>query len=96
MKKVLTPLVLALGVLNASSVLACDPPEKPVIPDGDNSTEAQMLAAKAEVDNYLEAGQSYLSCAKSDRAHNRMVKNMENVGLKFNLALRRFKKSQQV
>lgn len=95
MKKMLTPLILTLGVMHAGSSLACDLPSKPEIPEGTGNTEAQMLEAKAAVDTYLAAGNSYLECAGSDRAYNRMVKNMENVSLKFNLALRRYKKAQK-
>ena len=94
MKHLLAPLILSLGLGHAATVMACDPPSKPDIPNGSKSSEAQMLETKAAVDAYMAEGNAYLSCAGSTRAHNRMVESMEAVGLKFNMALRRYKKSQ--
>ena len=60
---------LALGaslVLNSGIALACDYPERPFIPDGNEATKEDMLTAKTAVQDFLAAVDEYLRCVEAD------------------------------
>ncbi|MGR8950244.1 MAG: hypothetical protein ACU84Q_19540 [Gammaproteobacteria bacterium] len=43
----------------------CERPTRPVIPNGDNTTDAQLIESKQELQNYLSAAETYLACMKT-------------------------------
>jgi hypothetical protein len=85
-----TAIVLST-VLFSGMTHACSKPEAPVLPDAETAVTAQMVKAKNDVQAYLAAANTYLECAKNDKAHNRMVKAMKKVGDDFNGAVRSYK-----
>lgn len=40
----------------------CPAPDKPSIPDGKNSTEAEMIEAHGQMQSYVSDGNAYLAC----------------------------------
>lgn len=46
--------------------IACDYPEKPVLPDGNTATKEDMIAAQASVKAFLSAVDDYLSCIEQE------------------------------
>ncbi len=61
-----TALAFSLFVSAAPALaLACDYPERPEIPDGTTATKDQMLAASAQIKEYLANVDEYLNCIES-------------------------------
>ncbi len=42
----------------------CKPPERPSIPDGENTTESKLIATRVILEQYLKDGDSYLVCLR--------------------------------
>lgn len=85
-----TAIVLST-VLFSGVVHACSKPDAPLLPDAATAVTAQMVKAKNDVQAYLAAATTYLECARNDKAHNRMVKSMKQVGDAFNTTVRSYK-----
>jgi hypothetical protein len=67
MKKYLTALVLAGGLVAAQAQAACDYPVAPgKFPDGSQASKDEMLAAKKVVMKYNTDMEGYLACIKSE------------------------------
>ena len=58
--------ILAVGF--ASSVLACDYPPLVAIPEADNATMDDMVAAQESVRGYMESMDTYLTCVNEELA----------------------------
>lgn len=66
MKKTLR---LALGaslILSSGLALACDYPARPYIPDGNEASKDDMIAAKTAVQDFLVAVDEYLRCVEAE------------------------------
>ena len=52
--------------LAASLSFACDYPDRPQIPDGSGASKDDLLAAKADIQSYMEAVDEYLTCVETE------------------------------
>lgn len=60
---------LALGAslfLSSGLALACDYPARPYIPDGNEASKEDMIAAKTAVQGFLAAVDEYLRCVEAE------------------------------
>lgn len=55
---------LAIGPAAAELAPECKPPVRPRIPDGSTATEEALLQARTALEQYLAAGDRYLSCLR--------------------------------
>ncbi len=92
MNNKLFTLILVTGIIFSANSFACKAPTPPKISKSNTSSKADLKTAATAVKDFLQKANVYLECAPSNRKHDRMVTKMENTSLKFNLALRRFKK----
>lgn len=70
MKRTQHLLIAAGFTLFSSAALAveCNAPQLPNVPDGDSATQSQMDQAKAEVKDFAQESQDYLSCLQDKAA----------------------------
>jgi hypothetical protein len=66
MNKTLRLALCALLVLSSGLALACDYPARPFLPDGNEASKEDMLAAKTAVQDFLAAVDEYLRCVEAD------------------------------
>jgi hypothetical protein len=55
----------SLLFLASSLALACDYPERPAIPDGATASKEDLLAAKANVQEFIAKVDEYLTCIET-------------------------------
>lgn len=56
-------IILSLSLLLPSAfAIACEYPSRPTIPDGGSASKDEMLAAKADVQAFMEGVDNYLQC----------------------------------
>jgi hypothetical protein len=97
--------VVTASLLFSGSVLACQAPAMPEVPDGSQATKEHMVQAQSAVKMYMGDANNYLACLdeaingsvrKSEkmelnRAYNRAVDQMNEIADAFNSALKKFK-----
>ena len=70
-------LTLSLLALPVSTVIACDAPSAPIVPDGDSASLEEMVAAQAGIKAFQESNAEYLKCVDEQMA---TEKNLEDEG----------------
>ena len=69
MTRLSTSILIVIACMFASPVFAvCTYPQEATVPDGARATEAEMLAAKQRVKNYIAGVEDYLMCLESEAA----------------------------
>ena len=76
MKLKTTIVIGGLLALAAPLAFACEFPQRPSIPDGSTASKDDMLAAKADISDYLAGVDEYLSCLENSESE--AVAAMEN------------------
>ena len=66
----------ALLLVCAQAGFACDYPDRPAIPDGATASKDDLLAAKASVQEYMQAVDAYLMCI--EEAERSAIAEMDN------------------
>jgi hypothetical protein len=56
----------SLLFLTGSLAIACDYPERPVIPDGSTASKDDLLAAKSSVQDFIADVDDYLTCIETE------------------------------
>ncbi len=64
MTNLFRPALGATLILASFTVLACDYPERPFIPDGATASKEELLAAKDGVQTFLASVDEYLQCVE--------------------------------
>ena len=93
--KTLIPVAFAIATLTAVPALAADcgdTPKAPVVPNAKHASKSEMLSTNSAMKSYIQDAEAYISCIGKGRRSERMQLKMENTALKYNLAVRRFKK----
>lgn len=75
----------------SNTAIACTEPEAPVLPDPATAVTPQMIKAKNDVQAFLADAEAFLNCTKSNKKHNIMVDNMNDVANQFNEIIRAYK-----
>lgn len=57
-------LILAWSVSTAEVATDCKRPQRPSIPDGENTTEEKLISARTVLEQYLKDGDRYLVCLR--------------------------------
>lgn len=70
-------LTLSLLALPVSTVIACDAPSAPIVPDGDSASLEEMVAAQAGIKAFQASNAEYLKCVDEQMA---TEKNLEDEG----------------
>ncbi len=97
--------IVTVSLFCSGSVLACQAPALPEVPDGGQATKEHMVQAQSAVKMYMGDANNYLACLdeaingstrKSEkmelnRAYNRAVDQMNEIAEAFNSALKEFK-----
>ena len=94
MKKLIM-LTFAIATYAAMPALAADcgsAPSAPVVPNAKSASEADMITANGAMNVYIKNAEAFIACSGKGRRGDRMQLKMENTALKYNLAVRRFKK----
>jgi len=66
MTKKTTFSVGSLLFLASTFAIACDYPERPLIPDGSTASKDDLLAAKSTVQEYIASVDEYLTCIETE------------------------------
>ena len=84
-------LSLTFALLFSANLWACSPPPTPEIPDATTAVTPQMIKAKNDIKTFMGAAETYLGCVKSNRKHDFMVAQMQDIAKQFNDAIKVFK-----
>lgn len=66
MKIILSLVYGVCAIVATTATMACDYPDRPHIPDGSTASKEELLAAKADVTNFLTAVDEYLRCVENE------------------------------
>jgi len=66
MTKITQIALAATFLLTSSTGFACDYPDRPPMPDGATASKDELLAAKAQVQDFVAAVDKYLTCVESE------------------------------
>ena len=58
-------LMLTWSISSAEVAPQCKRPQRPSIPDGENTTEEKLIAARTVLERYLKDGDGYLVCLRA-------------------------------
>jgi hypothetical protein len=92
--RMLTSCLAAVASCCAFAAAACETPAMVAIPaDGKTATEAEMLAAQAQVKAYVAAMNDYVACIKAlmITRHNAAVNEIESVAAAFNEQIKAYR-----
>jgi hypothetical protein len=102
-KKLLQISLAGLLLVASAAYADCSRPKAPSVPDGSTATEAELVDAQTDVQEYMAATNAFLECLAQEEevepevdaeriaAHNQAVDDMEEVAEQFNLAVRAWK-----